>query len=330
MTDQPQLALFGALEGDESESGASEFTLMSPPDGLRDVPLYLGTSSWNFAGWAGLVYPEGIRPEQLRKTSLSLYARHPLFGAVGVDRTYYRPVTARQFAEYAEQVPDDFRFIVKAHREISTPPEQMPRSARAPLRERFLDAEYAARVVAEPAAIGLGHKCGGIVFQFPPLRGRLGREPVHFAGRLNAFFAALPAGPTYFAEIRNPDLYTEAYFAALKDAGALHCYTVHPGAPSIAEQRRISGEVGVDGVLVRWNLRRDRRYEEAREAFAPFNRLVAEDLETRLEIADLISEAFQTGKRAIVLANNKAEGSAPLTLQKLSTVPGLTLQRLKS
>ena len=323
MTDQPQLGLFAALEGDESEGGTSEVTLMSPPDGLRDVPLYLGTSSWNFSGWAGLVYPEAIRQAQLRKTSLSLYARHPLFRAVGVDRTYYGPLTARQFAEYAEQVPNDFRFIVKAHREISTPPEQMPRSARAPIRERFLDAEYAARMVVEPTVTGLGQKCGGIVFQFPPLKGRLGREPGHFAERLNAFFAALPAGPLYFAEIRNPDLYTEAYFAALKDAGASHCYTVHPGAPSIAEQRRVAGAPGADGVLVRWNLRRDRRYEEAKEAFAPFNRLVAEDQETRLEVAGLVSEALKTGKRAVVLANNKAEGSAPLTLQKLSTVPGL-------
>ena len=33
---------------------------------------------------------------------------------VGIDRSFYRPLTEAQYAHYADQVPDDFRFVVKA------------------------------------------------------------------------------------------------------------------------------------------------------------------------------------------------------------------------
>jgi len=32
-----------------------------------------------------------------------------------MDRKYYRPMTAAQFATYAGQVPNTFHFLVKAH-----------------------------------------------------------------------------------------------------------------------------------------------------------------------------------------------------------------------
>ncbi|HYO65826.1 MAG TPA: DUF72 domain-containing protein, partial [Archangium sp.] len=43
------------------------------------------------------------------------YAQHPVLRTVGVDRTFYAPIPASAFAEYAAQVPPGFRFLVKAH-----------------------------------------------------------------------------------------------------------------------------------------------------------------------------------------------------------------------
>ena len=62
-------------------------------------------------------------------------------------------------------------------------------------------------------------------------------------------------------------------------------------------------------------LRRDRDYEEAREDFRPFDRLAAEDKGSRTEIAKLCREQ---SKPAFVIVNNKAEGSAPLSVFKLA------------
>jgi hypothetical protein len=69
---------------------------------------------------------------------------------------------------------------------------------------------------------------------------------------------------------------------------------------------------------VRWNLHAGFAYEEARARYAPFTRLVDEDLTNRIALARLCLEAAERGEPVFVIANNKAEGSAPLTLLKLA------------
>jgi hypothetical protein len=70
----------------------------------------LGTSSWTYPGWTGLVWKEEYSDAVLSKHGLAAYARHPLFRAVSVDRAFYRPLSASQYAGYAAQVRDDFRW----------------------------------------------------------------------------------------------------------------------------------------------------------------------------------------------------------------------------
>src|SRR5688572_2460160 len=54
--------------------------------------LHLGTSSWSFPGWKGIVWDRDASEQLLAKEGLGVYARHPLFRSVGIDRTYYAPV----------------------------------------------------------------------------------------------------------------------------------------------------------------------------------------------------------------------------------------------
>jgi len=71
-------------------------------------------------------------------------------------------------------------------------------------------------------------------------------------------------------------------------------------------------------LIVRWNLGSGLRYEEARSRYAPFNRLVDPDIPTRGTLAHLIHVAIKSNQPSFVIANNKAEGSAPLTLIELA------------
>jgi hypothetical protein len=80
------------------------------PAGLR-----MGTSSWAFTGWGGLVYDKAYPQNRLSREGLAAYAQHPLLRGVGVDRSYYAPPAAEEFAAYAAVVPAEFRFLVKAH-----------------------------------------------------------------------------------------------------------------------------------------------------------------------------------------------------------------------
>jgi uncharacterized protein YecE (DUF72 family) len=284
---------------------------------LARHPVFLGTSSWSFPGWAGLVYPPGIAAADLPRRGLVYYARHPLLRAVGVDRSYYGPLTAGDYRAWAELVPAGFRFLAKADRTITTPPEELPGSAHRD-RDAYLSADRLRQLCIEPLLEGLGPGRAGLILQFPPLGHRHGRDPAAFAAGLAAMLRDLPAGIDCFVEVRNRELLVPGYFAALAAAGAWHCFSVHPAAPPLAEQAALAGTAGSGPLLVRWNLQRDRRYEAARAEFAPFNRLCAPDPATRVAAATLAVAALDDGRPVFVLANNKAEGSAPLTLVELA------------
>lgn len=278
----------------------------------------LGTMSWSFPGWRGLVYAGDADPKRLSAFGLTAYSRHPLLGAVEIDRSYYEPLPASQYREYAEQVPDAFRFVVKAHEACTV--------KRFPLHERygkkkgesnaqFLDAAYAAEAVVAPAVEGLGEKLGALVFQFPP---QDAGPPAEFAERLGAFLERLPKGVPSAVELRNPELLTGAYTAALVSAGALHCHNAWGAMPSVIAQARRVPPAARRPLVVRWLLREGDDYEGARSRFSPFSRLVEEDRMSRESIATLIAKALRHQVPALVVVNNKAEGCSPESVARLA------------
>jgi hypothetical protein len=70
--------------------------------------------------------------------------------------------------------------------------------------------------------------------------------------------------------------------------------------------------------VIRWLLRRDRAYDEARATYAPFDRLVEPDSDARGRITALLRAAASRGRESLVIVNNKAEGSAPLSIEMLA------------
>lgn len=279
--------------------------------------LRLGTSSWAFPGWQGLVYAQRESATRLSRLGLSAYAQHPLLRAVGLDRTFYAPITSGEFADYGAAVPEDFRFLVKAHAALMSNERQRPIS-HGPRRSVFLDASYATDAVITPAVEGLGGKLGVILFQFPPMS-LSAKALAAFPEQLARFLDALPRGVPYAVEIRDTAVLTAQYAAALSAGGASHCYNVHPRMPNVLTQAALMRDAvgGAGPVVVRWMLRTDQAYEAAREAYAPFDQLVAPDPDRRLQIAELL-ETLGATRPTIVIANNKAEGSAPRTLVELA------------
>ena len=112
-----------------------------------DEGLYLGTSSWSFPGWAGIVYDSKVSQTTLARHGLAAYARHPLFRTVCIDRTYYSPITAEDFARYESAVPEDFRFVVKAHELVTSARQKDDFASPNPL---FLEPGYAVDEVIGP------------------------------------------------------------------------------------------------------------------------------------------------------------------------------------
>lgn len=286
----------------------------------RLVPgVHLGTSSWAFPGWKGIIYDRDATKTVLSRRGLSAYSKHPLLRTVCIDRTYYGPIAASEFRAYAEQVPESFRFVVKAH-ELLT--RARLRDSFGSRNERFLDASYARDEVIGPCLEGLGSKAAVLLFQFPPqsVPGLGGAEG--FARALHRFLEELPREVLYAIELRNAELLTPDYLQALETTGACHCFNVHPTMPDVAAQADRVRRDRFPALVVRWMLRTGREYEDARDAFYPFDRLAEPDDRSRSAIAALCREVSKAGKRAFVIVNNKAEGSAPLSVRRLAEAIG--------
>jgi uncharacterized protein YecE (DUF72 family) len=217
-------------------------------------------------------------------------------------------------------VPEDFRFVVKAHDAcvLARYPEHARYGGkRGAANALFLDAAHATDAVIGPIVEGLGAKLGAILFQFPPQDVGAGRA---FAERLGGFLSRLPRGPTYAVELRNADLVSEDYGDALAAAGAVHVHNVWSSMPAIADQARRLPPATRRPLVVRWLFPRGDSYEEAGARYEPFSRLVDEDVGSRSAVADLVGRALAHDVPAIVTVDNKAEGCAPESVVRLARV----------
>lgn len=318
--EKEQLALFAFEPEAEAVKGVAPVPQPEEVQALaRALPpgIYLGGSTWSFPGWAGLVYDRSYSPSRLAREGLAAYAQHPLLRAIGVDRTHYQPVEAMELAAYREAVPDEFRFLVKAHEACTL--ARFPDHARYGIQRGqenplYLDPGYATDQVVAPFVEGMGIGAGALLFQFAPQS--LG-SPGQFAQRLHDFLVALPRGPVYAVELRNREQVTADYGDVLAAVGACHCHNVHPRMPDIRAQARLAGSHRGPMTVVRWLLGPGMTYEEAGRQYAPFNRMAAPDPASRHSVAHLAREAQAAGRPFLCTINNNAEGCAPLSVVEL-------------
>ena len=288
--------------------------------------IRLGTSSWFFPGWRGLVY-EGVHPQTaLSKKGLIAYGGIPLLRTVSLDRTFYAALKTAEYARYATQAPDDFSFVVKAPAMVCDAVMRDEDGRGRVANPHFLDPSIAAREFVVPCLEGLGSKSGPLVFQISPLPRGLVEEAPALIDRLAAFFEALPRQlgrqtPLYALELRNSELLTPRLMRMLAATGVRYCVGLHDRMPEVERQEvalKVLDAAAPGDLIVRWSLHRGFLYQAAKQRYEPFDKLIDEDLETRRILARMAAEAFRAKRRVWITANNKAEGSAPLTLLKLA------------
>ena len=111
------------------------------------MKIYVGTSGYGYKEWKGKFYPEKISPKEM----LRFYSER--LGAVEINNTFYHMPTESVLASWAEQVPDDFVFAIKA-------PQVITHLKR--LKNVDEETEYLFRTLSV-----LDRKLGPVLFQFP-------------------------------------------------------------------------------------------------------------------------------------------------------------------
>ncbi|MGA7304895.1 MAG: DUF72 domain-containing protein [Rhodothermales bacterium] len=138
--------------------------------------VYTGTSGFSYKEWKGAFYPEKIANSSM----LRYYAER--LPAVEINSTFYRLPKPEALASWADEVPEGFRFVLKASRRITH-------------FKRLKDAEDVTAYLLSTAA-SLGPKLGPILFQLPP---NFAKDAV----RLQSFLALLPGGRRAAFEFRH-------------------------------------------------------------------------------------------------------------------------------
>ena len=338
----------GSLFGDSPIDRAMERVPPAPtPESLRSVgmrlPVHilLGTSSWAYAGWRGLVYGPRAPVSALARDGLAAYAAWPVVRTVGLDRSFYATPSVDEYRALRDLVPPGFRFTVKAEQRCVRPDlgpdgttfgSTIAHRGSGIANPHFLDAAFAFGQVLRPAIEGLGDRLGPVVFQFPPLdlssRGHFGGAP-GFLDALHAFLTSLrasippSAGVMLAVEVRNREFFSPGvavrYADCLSAGDAAHSHLAHPTVPAISVQREaLEGRLPARGaIIIRWMLRGNLSYEGAAAAFEPYDALRAPDPATRAEVASLLATA-SADRPAFVVCNNKAEGCAALSVRALA------------
>lgn len=293
--------------------------------------IHLGTSSWSFPGWKGLVWDGDYSETELARGGLAAYARHPLLRTVSLDRSFYRPLSASEYAAYAAQVPPAFRFIVKAPSLVCDVAIRDKDGRGLSANPGFLDPLLARREFIEPALEGLGSRIGALVFQLSAVGPTWLARMDALIQRLAAMLAGLPdlqavaPGAVIAVEVRNPEFINPAFAAVLKAAGASYCLGLHPRMPPIDDQMPILRALWPGPLVCRWSLNGlhgSHGYETAKGLYQPFDRLVDPDLATRNALSRVSAATAAAGFPVYISVNNKAEGCAPGSVIELAKAVG--------
>jgi uncharacterized protein YecE (DUF72 family) len=157
--------------------------------------LFTGTSGFAYKEWKGSFYPGDLPDAKM----LDFYGQQ--FRSVEINNTFYRMPRASVLEDWASRVPADFRFVLKASRQIT----HLKRlKEQAPL-------DYLLQTSA-----ALGEKRGPFLFQLPP-------NMKQDLERLRAFLAWLPANVRAAFEFRHESWHDDAVFAALRERNAALC-----------------------------------------------------------------------------------------------------------
>jgi uncharacterized protein YecE (DUF72 family) len=282
--------------------------------------LRVGTCSWKYDSWKGLLYEEGT--DYHRDDYLVDYSKH--LDTVEVDQWFWSlfPTGAklpdrRTVETYASSVPSGFVFSVKVPNAITLTnyyakqPARYKEFANQP-NDGFLSVELLERFLEtlEP----LEGRLGPLMFQFEYLNKKKMPSRGAFLDRLDSFFAKAPKGYMYAVETRNPNYFSKPYFDFLRDRKLAHVFLDGYYMPPIGEVAGKYDTLTADFSVVR--LHGPNRKEIEAETKSIWNRVVAPQEQGILSAIDIVRQNAEKLIVTYVNVNNHYEGSAPLTIER--------------
>jgi uncharacterized protein YecE (DUF72 family) len=160
------------------------------------MQVWAGTSGYSYKAWKGAFYPDDLPASGM----LSYYSQQ--LPAVEINNTFYRLPRASVLEGWAEQVPDGFRFALKASRRITH-------------FKRLNGAEEETDYLVRTAAT-LADRAGVLLYQLPP---NFKRD----LERLETFVSQLPNPGRSVFEFRHESWFEDEVYEVLRAANSALC-----------------------------------------------------------------------------------------------------------
>ena len=286
--------------------------------------VFIGTSSWKYPGWRGMLYDESryiyrgkFAESRFEKNCLAEYAE--VFKTVCVDAAYYKFPDAKFLEGLVAQVPPDFQFALKVTDEITIKRfSNLPRFGfrAGKSNEHFLHDGLFTQAFLKPCE-PFRRQIGLLMFEFSrfyPSDYEHGRD---FVADLDRFLGALPTSWAYAVEMRNRQWLQPDYFYCLAKHRVAHVFNSWEAMPSVSEQLAIPGsDTAPTHTAARFLLKPGRKYEDAVEAFKPYQGVKEINEDARAAGRRLIAQGKSAPgkKKTFIYVNNRLEGNALETI----------------
>lgn len=288
---------------------------------MMDSRLKIGTCSWNYESWTGLVYS---RPSTVAAGYLAEYSRR--FRTAEIDSWFYRLPERRDVISYLEQVDEDFRFTAKVTESISLTHHRNRGGSGLEPNPDFLSPELFLRYVERVSP--MLPQLDALMLEFEYLNRDKMPSPGHFLRALDDFVSALgkegvsiATGPgtdtrpprlPLAIETRNKNYLVREYFEFLKARSLIHVFSEKLYMPHIYEVCDKFGDLLVDSTVIR--LLGGDRAEIEKKTGNQWNRIV-DPKPDKAMVASMIRGLLAGGRSVSLDINNHYEGSAPLSAE---------------
>jgi uncharacterized protein YecE (DUF72 family) len=279
--------------------------------------IHLGTCSWKYESWRGIIYPESDKFNYLEE-----YAKH--YDTVEIDQWFWslfgekiKIPSRKDVIDYNNSVPDNFRFTIKApnsitlthHYKKSKTEELIPNPffLSNELYEEFLES------IKE-----LHSKIGMIMFQFEYLNKQKMSSQQEFLVRMKEFISKIPKDIPVAIEIRNPNYLNKIYFEFLNEMKIYNVFLQGYYMPPIWSVYDKFKKYINDKVVIR--LHGPNREDMELKSEGNWNKKISPKDDELIKVVELLRDLEKRKVETYLNVNNHYEGSAPLTIQKIQSL----------
>ncbi len=278
--------------------------------------IHFGTCSWKYESWRGIIYPKTGKFNYLEE-----YSKH--YDTVEIDQWFWslfdtnvKLPKKKDVVDYANSVPDNFKFTIKALNSI-TLTHHYNKNKKEPLKvnPNFLSVELFNNFLN--ALNELSNKISLILLQFEYLNKQKMPSQIEFLKSLGDFLKKIPRSIPVGIELRNPNYLNDIYFNFINDHGVYNVFLQGYYMPPIWEVYKKFSDRIKEKVVIRLHGPNRADIEEASEG--NWNKIIFPKDDELIKIIEIIKDLEKKKVDTYVNVNNHYEGSAPLTIQRLQS-----------